>query len=463
MQVGVAAALDQPAAAARPARTLGRLPPCTAARPPGRARASSCRPRRARRGGRRGAPARGSWPPPPRGRPAVPASGPRSSPRSDGFGRCRRLARRAALRRRFGRVGIGRGGVAAVAGFRVARGLAGALSAAVALDAVLRVARGLAGALASAGSDAPSDATSETSDTSAVAFAADGLRVARGLRAGAAVTASSAASAVDVDHRRSPAARRRSASRAAMPASARPGPGASPRAPAGRRSTARSSERARRCCRSLDPATPAIVARRRRRLRVRPLTSGIAVDPATATGRRRSARAPWPTGRPTGRRGHHARRHRHRPAAAGTAALLGDQVLRDLRLVEVLVVRDGRPRGGARRGRRAELRVPDRAERRRSRCARRGDVEVVLLAGRPRRRRSARRRGGAGGRSEDRRGAVLGLLGLALVGSTSATAATATTAPASAPRLVAVLRSGESSPFSGLGRDRARPRRGRRG
>ena len=94
----MAAVLDEPARPARPARPVGTARPCTAGRPPGRARAWSCRPRRARRTGRPAVPDPGSWRRPRRARPPVPGSGHRPWRRSGGFGRCR-LAGRAALRR----------------------------------------------------------------------------------------------------------------------------------------------------------------------------------------------------------------------------------------------------------------------------------------------------------------------------------------------------------------------------
>ncbi len=65
--------------------------------------------------------------------------------------------------------------------------------------------------------------------------------------------------------------------------------------------------------------------------------------------------------------------------ALATAALLGDQVLGDLGLVEVLVV-ENRPELVGSRCRCPELRVPDRAERRRARAARRGgDLGLLFL------------------------------------------------------------------------------------
>ncbi len=91
---------------ARPAGTPGRHgtaarpgPPCRAGRPRCREPGSSCRPRQARPAGRPGARRPGSSWPPRRARRPAPGSGrdPRRG-RSDGFGRRRRLARRAPLR-----------------------------------------------------------------------------------------------------------------------------------------------------------------------------------------------------------------------------------------------------------------------------------------------------------------------------------------------------------------------------
>ena len=88
MEVGVAAALDEPARPAGAAGPVGRGAPCTAARPRGRAPASSCRPRPGRPGGRPAARSRGPSRPPRRARPACPrVRAPSIGERSGGVGR----------------------------------------------------------------------------------------------------------------------------------------------------------------------------------------------------------------------------------------------------------------------------------------------------------------------------------------------------------------------------------------
>ena len=139
---------------ARPAGTPGtrgtaarRARPCTAARPRGRARASSCRPRPDRRAGRRAAPRPGSsWPTAPSAAACPRVRAPSTTVRSGGLGGRRRLAGRAPLRcgaspRR--RPSVADAGVAlAAAGLRAARGLAGALPRRPRLGGAHRPARG---------------------------------------------------------------------------------------------------------------------------------------------------------------------------------------------------------------------------------------------------------------------------------------------------------------------------------
>ncbi len=150
---------------------------------------------------------------------------------------------------------------------------------------------------------------------------------------------------------------------------------------------------------------------------------GIAVDAAAATpavalpldgrlvGGPAATRTTAPTTLPTG------------CTAARTATLFRDQVFRDLRLVEVLVIGDrGQVRG--RRNRRPELRIPDRPERCRPRSPGSVDRLVVLLVDRLEPARSRRRLR----RCRGRRTCVV-------TSATSATAATAA-APTSAPAIV---------------------------
>jgi hypothetical protein len=120
-------------------------------------------------------------------------------------------------------------------------------------------------------------------------------------------------------------------------------------------------------------------------------------------------------------------------ASVRAATLLGNQVLRDLRLVKVLVVRKRRERARGRCNRRAELRVPDGPEGRAPRrTARRLDL-FVFVSDRPTgRRRWSRTRC---------RWRGFGKAFLTLLGTTTTTTTTTTATTTSAMRLPAGLAS----------------------
>ena len=127
-----------------------------------------------------------------------------------------------------------------------------------------------------------------------------------------------------------------------------------------------------------------------------------------------------------------------------TSALLGDEVFRDLRLIEVLFVDERCARRGRRIGRRPDLRIPEGPERRGPRTARSwGGLDLIVLVlvlvthRRP-------RRGDRSGRGDRRgrsgpRGALWRAIGLALElpvlapTATTTTTTTATSAAAAGP------------------------------